>query len=373
MKFCWKLFLSLGLFWSSTLGMTQDFTPFFGKLTQAEYQTRLEGWMVADGKNCDPAARVKALAYLKRHFVPTVDGLQVYADSQTKTLLITIPWRAEAAAIEEPQPATYTLILDPGKVREGIIFTGARTGTFNYKEAMASASVLVQEHFRKTPHPRLAKVLSTADMRPIPENMAAGKAAAQTLIQSAKSPALLVSVNMNVSIVPETGTGRVAVSSKFPYVVSFVPGGYMEDELKGEAARIHLFLQQLFSEQVSTSIALAQQVNEEIQKAFPSFSLLDAATARDSKAFDLHTCPVTDAPGVQCRNLAMTALSNAACVYTFGPCYNHPDVVEACLEENRDRDTGLLPIARVFADAIYKGICRFLDRPAAPAHATVPE
>lgn len=146
----------------------------------------------------------------------------------------------------------------------------------------------------------------------------------------------------------------------------------MENELKVEPARIHLFLQQLFSEQISTSIALAQQMNAKIQKAFPSTSLLDAAIARQIKAFDLHTCPVIDAPGVQCRNLAMTALPNAACVYTFGPCYNHPDVVEVCLEANRDLKTGLLPISGILADAIYNGIIRFLDGPAGPAHATVP-
>lgn len=44
MRLCWKLLLSLGLFWSSILGVVQDFTPFFGKLTQAEYQDRLEKW-----------------------------------------------------------------------------------------------------------------------------------------------------------------------------------------------------------------------------------------------------------------------------------------------------------------------------------------
>ncbi len=369
MRFYWKLFLSLGFFWSSAWGMTQDFTPFFGKLTQAEYQTRLEGWMVADGKNCDPAGRVKALAYLKRHFVERAEGLQVYADTESSSLLTSIPWKTiDTAEAEESAP--YTLILDPGKERDMVTFTGSRTGTFNYKEAMASAARLVQEKFHTTHHPRLAKVLSTSDAFPMPTTSIEGVTAAQRLIQGAHGPVLLVTVHMNVSRVPEAGI--VPISSEFPYIVSFVPGGYMEEELKAEPRRIYSFLQHLFSEQIPTSIALAQRINEEIQKAFRTTALLDAATARQIKAFDLHTCSLTDTPGVQGRNLAITALP-AACVYTFGPCYNHPDVVEACLEASRDLDTGVLPISRILADAIYNGIIGFLDGPAAPAHATVPE
>ncbi len=365
MKFYWKLLLILGFFWSSAWGMTQDFTPFFGKLTQAEYQTRLEGWMVADGKNCDPDGRVNALAYLKRHFVESAEGLQVYADTERSLLLTSIPWKTiDTAEAEESAP--YTLILDPGKERDVINFTGLGTGTFNYKEAMASAALLVQEKFHTTHHPRLAKVLSTSDARPMPTTLIEGVAAAQKLIQGADSPVLLITVHMNVNPAPQAGS--VPISSEFPYIVSFVPGGYMDGELRGESRRIYSFLQHLFSEQIPTSIALAQRINEEIQQAFPTTTLLDAATARRINAFDLHTCSLTNIPGVQGRNLAITALP-AACVYTFGPCFNHPDVVEACLES----DTGVLSISRILADAIYNGIIGFLDGPAAPAHATVPE
>ena len=365
-KIC-KILLSLSFFYTTALGWAAaaeayDFvTPFAQKLTQAEYETRLTSWAAAT------RGELETLSYLRSHFVVSVEGLQVFQQPGNYASVTIIPWRAEDAPAKSTEAmAPYTIILAPGFERGAISFTqeGNVVGTFSYTNAMAETAVLLRTKLETDRHPRVVNVVSTQDARSTPTTLASSKLAIERAAQKAKGPALVVAIHMNVSPEPDKLSGNVAILAPFPHIVSFVPGGYMKGELKGEATRLYTFLQQLFSEQLPQSIRLAQRLNAELLSQFPNHDILSTFHASQINAFEGHTRPVMGANGVQCRNLAATSAhlphGASACVYGFGPVYNHPEVWRRCTTRHAD---GPYEISMMLAEAYDRAIRAFLDGP----------
>ncbi len=251
MRITFKILVSLSFLWTTALGFGAtaegpDFSIFAGKLTQSEYQARFEKYAAANGKNCDPAARPKTLSYLNRHFVESATGLTVLGMGEE--VLASIPWREEGSeAVQEAAPLPYTIILDPGLERQQIVFTeeGKEVGKFDYAATMKEAVGLLREKLQDNPHPKMLKVVSTHDTIPTPTTVGESKKEAAHLVEKAKaegSTPFVISIHMNVNPKPSDVRGQVEVSSVFPYIVSFVPGGHMEGELGNEATRFHMFL-----------------------------------------------------------------------------------------------------------------------------------
>jgi hypothetical protein len=379
MRCTWKVLLKLSFLWTTTSGVgaeaeTYDFGVFSKKLTKQEYQERFEKYAAANGRHCDSKVYPRFIAYLKQYFVESDEGLTVQIPGE-KTLC-TIPWKTEGAEAVSTAPdrsTRYTLILDPGLERRGIRFTknGELQGTFDYADTMDRAVDLLEARLRQNLHPRIDDIASTRNTVPTPTTTLESKAEAARLVAHAQtqgSTPLVLSIHMNVNPIPSAVTGQVELSTLFPHIVTFVPGAYMAGELKNEDQRLYLFVKQLFSH-IPASIRLAESLSVELEKKFPSHTRLTAEHASEIKAFDLHTRPLSDVPGVQCRNLSMTSL-DSACVYGFGPCYNHPTVWESCSQQ---RDDGTPEIAVMLADAYEAAIRRFLDGPASFVQATVTE